>query len=101
MADVVLQDRSTDSCSRAGNGTDCARFTGSLGDSAWDRGQRSVEGNGFTYLGFNSKAVVLQELSAPVLQPPQQELSWTRVGRHRKGANPALRVWIYPLERLH
>lgn len=54
VADVVLKDRSTDSCGRAGNGTDCACFSGFLGDSVQDRGQRSVEGNGFTYLAFNS-----------------------------------------------
>lgn len=37
-----------------------------------------------------------QELSALVLHPPQQELSWTRVGMGRKGTNPAPCVWIYP-----
>lgn len=54
VLDVVLKDRPTDSCGMAGNGTDCACFTGSLGGSVQDRGQRSVERNGFTYLGFNS-----------------------------------------------
>lgn len=48
VADVVLQDRPTDCCGRARNGTDCAHFTGSLGDSAQDRGQRSLQGNEFT-----------------------------------------------------
>lgn len=60
VADVVLQDKATDSCGRAENGTDCACFTGSLGDSVQDWGQRSVEGNGLTYLCFNSYKPRLQ-----------------------------------------
>lgn len=60
-----------------------------------NRGQRSVEGNGFTYLGFNSYKPRLCWGKSSVLQPPQQKLSWTRVGMGRKGTNPAPPVWVY------